>query len=225
MNQVVALLQLIGNLSAIALAIAAALAFVPRSFVQEWIKARFAREVERESREHAARLQKDLENYKNDLLRQLDEARLDIDLRRGIALQSAAAKLDAVRKLSISLIEHVSFALAIPQQAPQERSGSLQELITKSTDVMKARLEADIFLERAVSRDAIALIRDAHGLAAASLDGRPALAGDAPEIAAINEKVAEVSSRLHDVFQTLVTTGRVLPSAKAASVAPAVPPP
>src|SRR5258705_5511198 len=141
MNHVVAILELIGNISAIAIVIAAALAFIPRSFVNEWIKARFAKEVERESRDHTARLQRDLEGYKNTLLQQLDEARLDIDLRRSIALQSAAAKLEALRGLSAAVVEQVSFALVIPQLEPRMREAAASDLLKKSADAMRGRLE------------------------------------------------------------------------------------
>ena len=202
-------LQLIGDVTALAVAIGAALAFVPHTFINEWIRARFAREVERESREHAARLQHDLEGYKNDLLGRLDEARLDIDLRRSIALQSAAAKLDAIRKLSVIVADYASLAASFPQLEPDSRGIHLEKLVDKGAEAMSARLEADIFLDLALSLSVAQLISQAQSLATDTMDGRPPVDAQDAAVVALNAKAGLMAHSLRLSFEELLASGHV----------------
>ena len=207
--QAISLLRPIGDIAVIGLAIASALAFIPHTFVNEWIRTRFAKEVEREGRVHQAQLQTDLEDYKDRLLQQLDERRLSIDLRRSIALQASAAKLEFIRKISVSVAEFSSFAASIPTLQLNHRAGCDEGLLNRRRELMTLRLEADIYLDLDVSANILDLLIRAGQLADAALRNNTVLALSDPKIADINQRAAQIGNSLRAAFQALVESGHV----------------
>jgi len=95
----ISILTLISQTLSVLLLLAATLAFIFKRYINEWIKTRFKIQLEKSNGDYKHKLLHELETYKGDILRELEEFKLGIDIRRNIALQVSNSQLSAYQKL------------------------------------------------------------------------------------------------------------------------------
>jgi len=93
------ILILVSQIVSAILLLAGLLAFAFRTYISEWIKNRFKAEFDRQSESHKHSLLRELEAFKGALVHDLEEHKLQIDLRKNLATQIANNRLLAYQKI------------------------------------------------------------------------------------------------------------------------------
>lgn len=190
-------IQFIDHLVSFTLLIGGIIAFLFRTWISEAIKHRFAHAVNREVESHKHSLSRELEAYKISLMRDLEQFRADIDIRRTIALQTASAKLNALRELFAAFNTYTNAALAYPTLASNVRMPKgLQDLNEKTLEYRTAFRNAEVFLAPELQLEMVGLASDVSKLANQYTKKEDVLSGDSGEIKALLKRNNAVSENL-----------------------------
>lgn len=177
---------------------------VVRTWLTKRIEADISKAISKELAEHSHKLTLEVEAYRTSLLRDLEQARADIDIKRSVALQNASAKLEALRKLHAASMAGVDSALGFAISEIADREAREAAVLAKSETAYAALGAADIFLPgelRARVRDLHASLIDAvlHNAEGGSVAGR-----GSKEIASIRTEADEVHRAIRMELEALV---------------------
>ncbi len=160
-----ALLDIADRLLTIIILVAVLLWFAFQRWISEFIRSRFSRAVGSQLEDQKHLLNKELEAYKGALLRQLEEFRADIDIKRSMALKLADARLDALRDVANAIDFLVNEGMAMCVASPAGRAHNADEYHAACAGVRIAIRRAGIFLPLPLAREIATLSSDVVSLA------------------------------------------------------------
>jgi hypothetical protein len=174
------------------------LGFIFRAWISEWIKHRFSRAVGEELEQQKHKLNRDLEAYKGSLLRELEEIKANIDIKRSIALKMAETRLDALRVLAFAFDECINEAVTMAGTSVDLRMHNLSTYNKSMEESRNARRSAEIFLPPAMVSDIVNTYLAASTLVAELMNSNAVLAIGDQRIQNLIAKSASVSMAIRD---------------------------
>jgi hypothetical protein len=188
------ILDIAGDVVAILLLVATVLSFI----FKEWIKNRFSKAVQSEldAKRHA--LNTELESHKGAILRELEQFRADVDIKRSIALKVAEARIQALQTLSGDLARFSNEALSMACMTAEQRRRNFSEYSTSLAAIRKSAETATLYIPMQLARDISAFNSDAVALVGNVSDRDIALATDDPAVMQLIQQSAAVANALRD---------------------------
>jgi len=179
------------------------LGFVFRTWIKAWIENKFssAAAAALETRRHE--LNQQLEAYKGAVMRDLEQYRANIDIKRSVALKMAEEKLDALRTLATTLDKYINEAITQPRFTIAQRVANGAEVIAATDAARSAVRQADIVVPLEFAVEISRLMAEAQALIVAFGAANPELApaGHA-ETQAVMENYARASNSLRaEIFR------------------------
>lgn len=191
----VELLTTISRIIEFVLVVGTVIGFFCRSWIREWIKARFTKAVNNELESYKHTLNRDLEAYKMALIADLEHRKANIDIQKAIALKMAEARLDAIRDLYSQLDQLCLHTLSwVTRYTPNLRQHSIEEYNKSNRATSEAFRATGIFMPRDLC------IRIASAMAAGS-----SLVADFPVTSA--ETIPSDNPRINSIVAEFISCG------------------
>ncbi|SRR6266699_4562350 len=199
MEFLLSLWDVIDKILGVVLLAAGVLGFVFRTWIKAWIENKFtsAAAAALENRRHE--LNQQLEAYKGSVMRDLEQFRANIDIKRSVALKVAGERLDALRTLATTLDKYTNDAVARSQSNLLLRNAHAAEMIASTQAAQVAYRAAEIFLPLDFNVEIASLMATMQELVVDfGPENENALAPNDARIEDILERYATVANRLRE---------------------------
>jgi hypothetical protein len=104
--QIEQIFRVFSDILAILVLLSGAFAIFYKNYIKEWIKAKFKSELQKENEDYKQKFLREIETYRALLLKEFEEYKLNIDLKRNLAIQYSNKKLEVYEKI-VALIHPI----------------------------------------------------------------------------------------------------------------------
>lgn len=136
-----------------------------RRAINEYIKIRLTKTVSSELDAERHRFNQEIEALRVSLLRELEQYKANIDIKRTSALRLAESRFDALRNFYTAFDAYTIVCLSWTSMTPEMRASTLSERMQYGLDAKKAHSVCEIFLETQFNAEIFATMRDCTRLA------------------------------------------------------------